>query len=207
MQNDDLIAFIEILDAVAEQYGKSLSDTLKNLYWNGLKDYDFQAVVNALEMCLKNPDNGMFMPKIADVIRMLEGSSQDGALRAWAKVDKSIRSIGTYSTVVFDDALIHKVIEDMGGWIGLGQKKEDELPFVAKEFENRYRGYKSRNEKPEYLPKMIGIIEAQNTKQGYKTDEPILIGNKEDAMSVLSGGSIASLQVSTFQQVLEVKHD
>jgi len=84
------------------------------------------------------------MPKVADVIKMLQGSTQDSALTAWAKVDKAVRSIGTQMSVAFDDPLIHKVIQDMGGWLGLGQRQEAEWPFVAKEFETRYRGFKAR---------------------------------------------------------------
>jgi hypothetical protein len=34
------------------------------------------------------------------------------------------------------------VISDMGGWVLLGSKGDGDWPFIAKEFENRYRGYR-----------------------------------------------------------------
>lgn len=189
MKQNEFDEFCEILDHVSEQYGKTLSEGVKILYWQGLEEYDLQAVKQALGRHLKNPDNGMFMPKIADVVRMMQGTTQDSALIAWAKVEKAVRQIGTGSSVVFDDAIIHTVIQDMGGWLSFGSKSEDELPFVAKDFENRYRGYKLRNEKTEYPKVLIGLYEAQNSTQGFKSDPPILVGNVEKAKQVMLGGT------------------
>ena len=51
----------------------------------------------------------------ADILRMMQGTSLDSALSAWAKVDKAVRRVGTYETIVFDDEIIHRVIHDMSG--------------------------------------------------------------------------------------------
>ena len=117
MDNTHFDEFSEILDLVAEQYNKTLSAGLKMLYRQGLCEYEFDAVKQALTRHLRNTDSGMFMPKIADIIKMTQGSSLDSALVAWSKVDKSVRFKGVYADVVFDDPLIHRVIDDMGGWI------------------------------------------------------------------------------------------
>jgi hypothetical protein len=190
MKQAEFDDFCEQLDLVAEQYGKTLSEGLKMLYWQGLESYDFDAVTEAMVRHLRNPDNGMFMPKIADFVKMMQGNTQDSALIAWSKVDKAVRTIGTWQSVVFDDPLIHVVLQDMGGWLSVGMKKNDEWAFVAKEFENRYRGYKQRNENIDYLPVMIGRAEKENYVNGYhKSDNPILIGNKEQAIAVLKNGN------------------
>ena len=188
MQQRDFDEFCEILDATAEQYGKLLSANLKVLYWQGLVEYDLPAVRQALGLHMKNPDNGQFMPKIADIIRMMEGTTTDSALIAWAKVDKAVRQVGTQMSVAFDDPIIHKVLHEMGGWMSLGTKSLDEWPFVAKEFENRYRGYKMRADKDGYVAKMIGLIDANNGANGFKTENLVLIGDKAKAAAVLSGG-------------------
>lgn len=189
MKQQDFDQFCEMLDLMAEQCHKKLSDGLKMLYWQGLKNFDLHALEQAAYRHLRNPDTGQFMPKIADFVRMLEGTTQDSALVAWAKVDMAVRRIGTYSDVVFDDPIIHRVIHDMGGWIGLGTKAESEWPFVAKEFENRYRGFKSRSEIPEYPAKLIGIATAHNEQKGFQTETPILVGNELRARQVLNGGT------------------
>lgn len=189
MKKDDFDGFCEMMDLVAEQYSKTLSDGLKALYWQGLKDFDFAAVQQAVARHLRNPDQGQFMPKIADFVRMIQGTTQDAAMIAWAKVDQAVRRVGTYADVVFDDPVIHRVLQDMGGWISLGTKDEKEWPFVAKEFENRYRAFKSRSEIPDYPAKLIGIATAHNKQKGFKPDEPILIGNELAARQVLNGGT------------------
>ena len=71
----------------------------------------------------------------------------------------------------------------------MGSKTDDEWPFVGKEFENRYRGFRARSERPEYPAKLIGITNAHNAQKGFKQDAPVLIGNEQAAMQVLNGGT------------------
>lgn len=188
MQQDDFDSFSEMLQAVAEYCGKPLSAGVIAIYWQGLRDLDLQALRHALNAHVQNPDSGQWMPKIADIRRMLGGTTQDAALVAWAKVDQAVRKVGSYADVVFDDPLVHRVLHDMGGWIALGTKTEDEWPFVAKEFENRYRGFRMRGERPEYPPVMIGIAGAHNRKGNHALQAPILIGDQTAARAVMAGG-------------------
>ena len=189
MKQSEFNDFVDILQLVAEQYGKNPSEGLIALYWQGLKQYDFTTVRDAIGRHLGNTDTGQFMPKIADIIKMMNGSTMDQALSAWAKVDRAMRCVGPYETVVFDDAIIHAVLHDMGGWVGFSTKSDDEWPFVAKEFENRYRGYKSRGDYPAYPPTLVGIFEAHNAQKNFKVDPPVLIGNVDLAKKVMIGGT------------------
>lgn len=189
MKQADFDDFCMVLTSVGELYGKPVGEFAISLWWGALKDYDLLAVQEALSRHVRNPDSGQFMPKPADVVRMMQGSTQDSALSAWAKVDKAVRHVGPYKSVVFDDPLIHVVLHDMGGWTALGQKTDDEWPFVAKEFENRYRGFKARGEIPQYPPQMIGISDAHNSLGGFKQDQPMLIGDQSKAIQVMQKGT------------------
>lgn len=189
MKSTDKQEFASLMVALAEYYSKEVSEGILGMYWQGLEQYDITAIREALNRHMRNPDSGQFMPKIADIARMLGGSTQDAALQAWAKVDQAVRRVGTYADVAFDDPLIHRVLHDMGGWIAMGQKNEDEWPFVAKEFENRYRGFRMRSEAPEYPHLLTGIAGAHNRKGGFVTDPPILIGNPLKAQQVMKGGT------------------
>lgn len=189
MKERDFDNFTSMLSAIGDMYGKTQSEWSIGIWWGAMQGYDLDAVREALNRHVKNPDNGQFMPKPADVVRMIQGSTADSALHAWAKVDKAIRHVGTYRDVVFDDALIHRVIHDMGGWVGLGTKNENEWPFVAKEFENRYRGYKARADVPEYPPRLTGISNMHNSKGGFGNEHPMLIGNVNMANKVMDGGT------------------
>lgn len=193
MLDRDLPAFVTTLTGVADYYGKELSSGVIDVYWQGLREYDLEAVQKALWNHAKNPDSGQFMPKIADVTKMLQGRTGDQAAVAWSKVNTAVRRVGTYADVVFDDSVIHRVIADMGGWTLLGQKTEDEWPFIARDFENRYRGYRMRDETPEYAPVLIGLANGQNREGGFRLNPPILIGDEAKANKVRAGGTTAPL--------------
>lgn len=189
MDNNDLTRFSSCMAAMYEYYDKHCSEAIIGLYWQGLKQFDIAAIEQAIGNHLQNPESGQFLPKIADIVKMIGGTTTDIAIVAWSKVDKAIREKGTYADVVFDDELIHRVIYDMGGWIKLGEKDEDEWPFVAKEFQTRYRGYKSRNETPSYPKVLRGIANASNSQHGFKEEKAILIGSKDKCLAVLNKGS------------------
>lgn len=189
MKTSDYKDFHEGISGVMAFYNKNLSKFELDTWWAVLKQYNLEAIQEAFSRHLANTDNGQFFPKPADIIRMLEGSTQDTSLIAWTKVDNALRSTGTYSSICFDDPLINKVLHDMGGWIPFGTKSNDEWPFVAKEFQTRYRGYKSRSMIPDYPSHLIGMAEAHNTKEGFKADPPNLIGDIEKAKQVLNKGA------------------
>lgn len=190
MIDQDRKQFFALIAGVYAFYDKGFSDFAGRVWWEAMKPFDMAAVSDALNRHCVNPDVGQFMPKPADVVRMLQGSTQDAALVAWSKVDRAVREVGTYRSVVFDDALIHRIVVEMGGWVALATTTSDEQwPFTRNEFVNRYRGYRGRSAIPEYLPVLIGMAEAHNRKAGFDAEPPTLIGNPQLAQQVLLGGS------------------
>ena len=189
MKSEDFEKFQQGLTGVYAFYDKEINDFALDLWWNSLKQFDLPAIIQAFNRHVVNTESGKWLPKPADIIRMLQGSTQDVALIAWAKVDKAVRHKGTYVDVVFDDPVIHRVLHDMGGWIALGQKNEDEWPFVAREFENRYRGFRERSEIPEYPSVLIGIANAHNRSKGHALQDFVMIGDESACQRVLSGGT------------------
>lgn len=108
-----------------------------------------------------------------------------------------------YRVYVLDGGVCFTEVQGSDGQIieerrPLGTKKEDEWPFVAREFENRYRGYATRPslEYPRWLP---GIAEAQNSQAGQPVEPPVLIGDAVRAKLVLQNGS--DTQRLGFQQL------
>lgn len=194
----DRAEFFTTLAGVYALYRQELSDFVGSVWWKALAPYDLAAVNDAFGRHCVNPDAGQYLPKPADITRMLQGSTQDAALVAWSKVDRAVRSVGTYRSVQFDDELIHRVVQDMGGWVQIGTKSEDEWPFVAKEFENRYRGYRGRNQIPDYPPVLEGIAASQNAQLGFATEAPALIGDPVRARAVGLGGVDAPTVAITY---------
>lgn len=190
--------FAGLMTGLADYYDKEVSKSTMALYWEGLKQYDYAAIEKAAWAHTQSPDeNGRWMPKISDLTKVLQGSTKDQASIAWSKVDRAVRTIGQNFDVAFDDPLIHRVIQDMGGWIGLSGKSDDDWPFVAKEFENRYRGYKMRDELPEYPNKMIGTGSAAAASMGMELKQgTVLIGDEKKAVEVIKGGNQNTVALS-----------
>lgn len=184
--------FAKALSALAEYYGRELSEGVIALYWQGLQQYPIDDIESAIGRHLQNPDTGQWMPKIADIVRMIDGTTQSAAAMAWAKVMRAVGSVGQFQSLAFDDALIHLAIDDLGGWPKLCQTAEAELPFLQKRFETNYRAYRQRGSDlpphPRYLP---GVCEMQNAAEGFRSDPPRLVGDLERAQLVYRGGSDA----------------
>ena len=193
MQPSEAAAFKKVLQGVHDFYGKDLSEFALSVWWQAMRPYDFETVKDAMNRHAVNPDNGQFLPKPADVVKLVGGGSQDSALMAWAKVDRAVRSVGMYRSVVFDDPLIHRTVVDMGGWTSFVMKTEDEWPFVRNHFVNLYRGYRSRSQAVEYPRHLPGLEEGHNRSQGFKIEPPLMLGNPEACQRVFGGGSDAPL--------------
>jgi len=177
--------FGRILSAVAQMYSKKMTKTTFNLYFESLKNYDFSVIRQALESHLINPDVGQFMPKPADIVREIEGGTEDRALIAWTKFEKAISSVGHYKSIVFDDARIHVVVVDMGGWIKFGTVFEKEMPFLRIEFVKRYRATKNVTA---YRCRLVGLIEADCAEMNAPLPAPRLFGDEKKCLQVMYGG-------------------
>jgi hypothetical protein len=196
MTDADRTRFFDLLSKIYAFYDKDLSEFTCNTWFRAMQPFEWPAVREALSRHCIHPDNGQFLPKPADVVRLLQGSTQDSALIACSKIEEAIRKVGTYVSVTFDDPLIQQVIQDMGGWIALGNKKENEWPFVRNELINRYRGYRQLGPLKTWPAILIGIAEASNQSYGFEHDPPVLLGDQHKAQQVLAGGSAPGLAIT-----------
>jgi hypothetical protein len=189
---EEKAAFQEMLNRVHLVLGKPEPDTfVVRLYWDALRPYTLEDVREALSRHLVDVDTGMFIPKPADIVRNIQGNTTTQGEAAWTKLEKTIRCVGPYQTVTFDDPIIHQVLHDMGGWVPMCQVSEDELRFKHIEFVKRYRGYINRAPALSSIPgKMIGLSDQYNMKEGYEAviEPPILVGNPARAAKLLQQG-------------------
>lgn len=186
MQDNDYYEFVVYLNATAEMLsnGRVLSPKAIAMWWNLMKGYDLDAIRAAFDAHMRNPDTGQYMAKPADVVKMIDGRTEDSALNAWTKVDYAVRIVGPWRDLCFDDPLIHRVLVEMGGWVAVCDSDADEWPFISKEFVTRYRGYKIRNVQPPFEPVMIGSATPQNLRLGMRVEQPVLIGDPVRAAQV-----------------------
>ena len=196
MQNHDLIEFTATLVNIGELYSKAISEMLTDLYWQSLKGFEWQDIKQAFKAHIHNPDSGQYFPKPADLVRFIEGSGETKALLAWAKVSKAIVQIGAYQSIVFDDPLIHIVLEDLGGWIKLCATPTKEIPFRASEFQKRYMIFVAKPP-DHYLKYCCGLIETINTKTGYPIKSRVFVGDLKKARQVMLSGNDTTILINT----------
>lgn len=183
---EEKIRFANLLTMLSDYYKSEVSSVVAKLYWEGLRQYDFAAIEQACWQHTQNPDEaGRWLPRIADLRKILEGSTQDQSAIAWTKVDTAVRTRGSWDDLVFDDPIIHRVVADMGGWVLICSKDDKEYPFVGKEFQQRYRAYRQQGQLPDYPARLTGIANAHNGAQGQPVLPPILVGDPEQAKMVL----------------------
>ena len=197
MQDNNKAQFKEMLTASWGLYGKTLTPQMLTLFWESLKKYEISEISGAISRHTVNPDTGQFAPKPADIVKYIEGSSDDMSLKAWSKVEETIRRKGVYvEGLVFDDPIIHAVLKDMGGWVQMcATPTEQDLHFQSIEFCKRYKGFMYRGNF-EYPAKLKGLV---------ADGEPVLmIGSQEKASQVLIGGSEVTLQMTHVEDLVKL---
>lgn len=94
----------------------------------------------------------------------------DRATVAWAKVRESMRKVGGYATVKFDDPLITAAIREMGGWVQLCETTLDDMKWREQDFRKLY-GVVAKSGLGDASP-LPGICDRTNAKLGYEPQEP-----------------------------------
>ncbi|MBM7074576.1 hypothetical protein JQC92_21590 [Shewanella sp. 202IG2-18] len=163
MTDHDKEEFAEVWSATYNLYSKQITLQTLALAFEALSHYDIQQIRNGLTGHIQSPEMGQFCPKPADVIKQIEGTGDDRAFTAWAKVLYGIHHVGAWSSIKFDDVLIHHVIEKIGGWVSLCKLKESELAFKQKDFISHYQCLLSKPISDHYPEILKGIIDCQQT--------------------------------------------
>lgn len=180
--------FLEVLTGVHDFYGKELTPFAVQVWMQACKEFDVDQVTKALSAHLMDPERGQFMPKPADIVKQLHGTHGDRSLVAWGKVFGAMGSVGAYKSVVFDDAVIHAVIDDLGGWVKVCRTDNEELPFMQKRFCDTYKAYSGRRDL-KYPAQLVGEHDQTNAKFGRQSvNGPILIGDAQKALAIRDGG-------------------
>jgi len=196
--------FAGLMTGLSDYYRQEISKSVLSIYFRALRPYEYEDIERAVDAHIINPETaGSFMPKANEISKMIEGSTTDQSAIAWSKVDGAVRRAGPYKDVAFDDPIIHRVIQDMGGWVLMCGHDDKGWPFVGNEFKTRYKGYRMRGEAPEHAPVLIGMANAHNESE--KTGMrflPVLVGDEEKCKAVMQSGSSAPLlQMRTVQEL------
>ncbi len=125
----------------------------------------------------------MILEKVKEVTS--DGTPLDTkAILALDKFEKGYRKpgVGSSVSVVFDDPVIHAVIDSLGGWASLENTLKEDWKWKRKEFKETYIALHpevlaGRAKFPEILK---GRDRLRNQRQGLKP--PVIIGDKDKAI-------------------------
>lgn len=184
MTNQDRTEFEIILIALAEIHDKTLSPPQLDLYFNALADFDIATIRKIANNLAKT---SKFFPKPADFREQILPNLDAQASLAWDKLYTAFINAGVYRSVVFDDPIIHAVLNSLdGGWIGYCNLSHEELKWYRKDFERLYKNYaplvlSGRIETPKALP---GLHE-KDDKSTNEAKTPVFIGDKQKYLEAL----------------------
>lgn len=175
----------EFLVCMFGYYDKKTNCISMNVYRRMLKDYPFEEIGRAFRQHITDPDNGQFMPKIADFARIIDGTKRGNAVIAWSKIIAAIKIIGPYNTFTIDDEWAMQAIDEIGGFQKLCEMSEKELDYKMNEFNKVYESIRGQGPAKNYAATIRGLIDTNN---GTSSD-PFLIGDVEKAKIVQKLGS------------------
>jgi hypothetical protein len=206
MQPSDKKDFALLIAGVYAYHRQPCSDALIAMYWRGCQRWEFDQVQRAVDVLTHDAEAGRFPPKIGDLARVLEGTHTDRAALAWGKTLEAMSSVGSYTDVVFDDAAIHAVVEDLGGWPKLCRTETKDLGYVQHRFCESYKAYAGRG-KFDYPRRLMGdrSPDYEFEKKGLPPPKAALIGDPNACRSVYQGGNLAGKTLISFQPLQAMK--
>lgn len=203
MKPQDRAAFAAYMTDVLAFHKQDATKFALNVWWQACQPFDIEQVQKALSAHTMDPDRGQFPPMPADIVRRLMGTTKDRALIAWGKALDAMQRVGAYQSVVFDDPVIHAVIEDLGGWIKVCRGELGDLGYTEHRFCESYRAYASRPVPTEYPALLVGCHELDNRTAGRRVAPPVLVGDPAKAADVLRlGGTGPKTQLTLASAVM-----
>lgn len=207
MTQDEKTNFYRLVTDALSYYKQDVSSFILGVWWEGCKGFSMDQVVSAFSRHATDPEKGEFAPKVANIVKLLQGTPTDRAQVAWGKVLEAIQRVGPYCDVVFDDAAIHAAIVDLGGWTKLCAVTYEELSYLQHRFCESHKAY-VRCENFDY-PRMLSGIRSPDheyANRGLPPPKPQVIGDVPAARLVYKrgqqGGKMASLLLAAQAKLL-----
>lgn len=203
MRDSEKHNFSELLTDVMAYYGKDTSDFMLGAWWDACSGVSFEQVSKAINAHIRDAERGVFPPKVADIVRSLQGTSTDRAALAWSKVLGAMGSVGAYQDVVFDDAAIHAAIVDCGGWTKICRGEMSELSYLQHRFCQSHKTYTERGDYD--FPRQLSgdrSPDSEYLKYGRPLPRPAIVGDPVLAKQVMQSGGTGGPRI-TFKSINE----
>lgn len=170
MKPEDQNRFREIMAGLGDYYKEKITKTLMTVFWEDFEDCNIDDFAKAVSSHRKDPDQGMFFPKTANLIKQLHGTGKQQARSiegkaelAWAGIIAHLTTWGPYQTYKSKDGVSLAAFHAVGGMSKLSTASNDDLVWIKKEFVSMYETYE--NTPIENLPQnILGLADLQKHK-------------------------------------------
>ena len=168
MIDSDRTRFAVVFNGLAATFSKEPSKPMLDGYWLGLADLPLEAVEGA---CQRAIGTCKFMPVPVE-LRELAGvmKPEDRAIKAWNAYSNAVAAVGYYQSIDFDDPLINATVRNLGGWMQLIVRMDDEDhtdKWVRKDFERVYQSLMRSGISEEASRPLLGFHERNNVATGF----------------------------------------
>lgn len=166
---EQLVAFAKAMGVLGEAFNEPVSSVRVEAYWSALNDLDGQAVLAAMEQCLRT---SKFFPRPADIRELAQGGSKaDRADLAWGELIHAVKRLGWARHPIFEDPSVMPTIQAVwGSWVSLCETLPAEGPELVgwmKQFKSAYQSVSARDERevafhrlPSAIQQSLGAIAA-----------------------------------------------
>ena len=166
MRDTDLERFGGMIAALARTFNTEADEALLLGYKMGLDDLPIEDIEASVATAMRTCDR---LPPVI-VLRKLTGESaaDDRALVAWSVFQKAVVEHGFYTSVNFDDPVIHAAVRNCGGWLRCCELSGEEFnKWLRKDFLKAYTAFCSTGISREAAAPLIGFHDAGNAMNGY----------------------------------------
>lgn len=202
MTPNEKAEFVKLVTDVHAYYRQNVSEFTLSVWAQACQGFSLEQLRKALTAHATDPERGQFAPKVADVVRILQGTYTDRASLAWGKTLEAMQSVGAYTDVVFDDPAIHAAIEDLGGWPKACRTERKDLSYLQHRFCEAHKAYTGRGQFP-YPRRLMGdrSPDFEFEKRGLPPPRPALVGDPQRARFVYEGGNVAGKTLITYSAI------
>lgn len=142
---------------LCEIYKREVTDLLLTGYYMVLSKLEDQQFEDAIQKILETRIY-TDLPTPGDIYQAVIGNSEIKAIQALKKLEYAVDHYGYYYSMVFDDPIIHAVVDRMGGWEWMTTQTYEEWKWIRKDFTKLYSQLSSLN---------INLIDAPQRLIGY----------------------------------------
>lgn len=171
MQPSDSGRIVSAIGAMAELFGKQLTEAALELYARSVIDLGGAAVERAVSAAAVSCK---FFPSPAE-LRDLAGRGQfraaDRAAMAFQALKEACSRYGAFRSPNFDDPLINATVRNLGGWTRACEMPVSEFDvWYRRQFCEVYEMFARLGATPEQSARLIGEHEAVNAANGHQVD-------------------------------------